>query len=149
MILDVLLSFFLVWCIPYALCLFNPFYLPVSSLLMKRSIAKGCLLAYVSGLIRDVFLATPLFGIFGLSTCISTACTSLIVLNFSLDGFLGSVVISFFLSFFDVLVSFLLNFFLSSGLFLSWKSIFLTIFLTILWQTSSSFSRALFVRRRT
>jgi hypothetical protein len=149
MIFESLFSLLLVWLFPYVFCLFNPFYLPISSLLTKRKIVEGCLFAYITGLSRDIFLATPVFGVFGLSACIATACTAIILLNVSLDGFLGSIVISFFLVFFDMVVIYILNFFLSTHLFFSWKMFFFTLFLTVSWQVSMHifFSRFLFLRR--
>lgn len=149
MIVESLVSLLLVWFFPYVFCLFNPFYLPISSLLMQRKIVKGCLFSCITGLSRDIFLATPLFGLFELSSCISTVCTAIILLNISLDGFFGYCTVSFFLAFFDIVAAYFLNFFFSTHLLFSWKNICVTLLLTVAWQASMRvcFSHLLFLRR--
>ena len=152
MIVEWVFSLFFVWFFPSFFSLFNPFYLPISSYILKRKPFLAALSAYSVGLLRDIFLATPRFGMMGLSSLCSTLVAFGICSHFSLEGLWGSCILTALLAFCDILFSTCLGSLFCEHAFFSWKTLIYTLLLSSLWtfiiKSAPMLVKSLYLRRR-
>lgn len=133
MIVEWLLCISLIWVRPNALSLFNPFFLLTSSYFLERRFFLALVTAYCSGLLRDIFLATPRFGMLGASSLFASIITLGICFYFPLEGFIGSCILLSFLTLFDLLFSAYLGSLFCGYAFFSLKTLFLAFILSFVW----------------
>lgn len=133
MIIEWILSFSLLWVFPSLLAFFNPFFLPVSNFILERKSLPALLTAYITGLLRDLFLATPRFGMLGSSSLFSTLIALSVCFYFSFEGFLGTCFVMLLLTLCDLFISIGFGFYFYGHLFFSWKMPVYALLFSFLW----------------
>ena len=136
MIIEWVLSSLLTWFSPASLSSFNPFYLPLSSYILKRKPIVAATGAYLLGIMRDIFLATPRFGMLGMSSLFSALVAICVSFYFSLEGLIGSLVLTTILALCDILFTASLGSFLCGQFFFSWRALFFALLFSSLWTIS-------------
>jgi hypothetical protein len=135
MIIEWIFSLLLLYLLPTLFCLFNPFFLPVASYVIERKSFVALFSAYISGLGRDIFLATPRFGMLGASSLFSTLVVLSVCFYFSLEGFLGLLCLTTLLTLCDLFFSAILGTIFCGHVFFSWKAAFFALIFSSLWAS--------------
>jgi hypothetical protein len=133
MIIEWILSLLVVWFFPVLFSLFNPFFVPISSYLLARRAFLAIIASYITGLLRDIFLATPRFGMLGASSLFSSLIALGVCFYFPLEGFWGACIIVSVLTLADALFSAGLGAFLCDHAYFSWKTLFIALFFSSAW----------------
>lgn len=136
MIFEWALSTLLTFFFPASLSSFNPFYLPIAGHLLRRKPFVAAMLAYILGIMRDIFLATPRFGLLGMASLFSALVATSFSFYFSLEGFLGTLALTTILTCSDVLFTASLGSFFCGQFFFSWRAFFVALLFSTLWTIS-------------
>ena len=135
MIVEWVASFLLVWIVPATFSIGNPFILPITSLVLRRKPVAAATWAYCIGLLYDIVLASPRFGMLGMSLLLATLFAIGITFYFSLEGLLGSLLLVASVTTLDIFFTSFLGSFFYERFFFSWKVLLISLSFALLWAT--------------
>jgi len=119
-----------------AICsLSNPFYAFISQRLCQKKLLPALWIALLSGLFRDVLLASPKIGTLALSSLISCRLAFEYTRFITVEGLTGWIQVTAILALLDSIISVLLCYTVNPSLVpvLSWKALFLSIVFGCMW----------------
>jgi len=130
----VLLSIYCLWS-PTICALSNPFYAFISQKLCQKKLLPALWIALLSGLFRDILLASPKMGTLALSSLISCRLCFEYTRFITIEGLKGWIQLTTILMLFDTLISILVCYLIYPSFIpaISWKALFISVVFGCMW----------------
>ncbi len=120
---------------PTLCSLSNPFYAFISQKVCQQKLLPALWIALLSGLFRDVLLASPKIGTLALSSLISCRLVFKYTRFITVEGLTGWIQVTAILALLDSVISVLLCYIINPSVVpvLSWKALFLSVVFGCIW----------------